>query len=49
MLSEGAVQAAAHRPRRKYRELLRAHIAQTVESPEQVKDEIRDLFRAVRG
>jgi RNA polymerase sigma factor (sigma-70 family) len=48
-LTEGAVQAAVHRLRRKYRELLRAHIAQTVESPEQVEDEIRDLFRAVRG
>ena len=48
-LSEGATQVAIHRIRRKYRELLRAHIEQTVESPEQVEDEIRDLFRAVRG
>lgn len=48
-LTEGATQVAIHRIRRKYRELLRAHIEQTVESPEQVEDEIRDLFRAVRG
>jgi len=48
-MTEGAVQAAVHRLRRKYRELLRAHIEQTVESSEQVEDEIRELFRAVRG
>lgn len=48
-LTEGAVQVSIHRLRRKYRELLRAHIEQTVGSPEQVEDEIRDLFRAVRG
>jgi hypothetical protein len=29
--------------------LLREHIEQTVESPEQAEEEIRDLFRAVRG
>ncbi|HSU67670.1 MAG TPA: sigma-70 family RNA polymerase sigma factor [Tepidisphaeraceae bacterium] len=48
-LSEGAVQVAASRLRKCYRELLREHIAQTVESAEQVEDELRDLFRAVRG
>lgn len=48
-ISEGAVQVAIHRLRKRYRELLRAHIGHTVESPEQVEDEIRDLFRAVRG
>jgi RNA polymerase sigma factor (sigma-70 family) len=48
-LTEGAVQVAVHRIRRRYRDLLRAHIAATVESPEQVDEEIRDLFRAVRG
>ena len=48
-ISEGAVQVAVHRLRKRYRELLRSHISQTVESPEQVEDEIRDLFRAVRG
>ena len=34
--------------RKRYRELLRAEIAQTVERPEDVDDEIRDLF-AVLG
>jgi hypothetical protein len=30
--------------RRRYRELLRSEIGQTVERPEEVDDEIRDLF-----
>jgi RNA polymerase sigma-70 factor (ECF subfamily) len=46
-LSEGAVKVAVHRLRRRYRELLREEIAQTVESPDQVEDEIQALFRAV--
>jgi RNA polymerase sigma-70 factor (ECF subfamily) len=45
--SEGAVKVAIHRLRRRYRELLREEIAQTVESAEQVEDEIQALFRAV--
>ena len=48
-LSEGAVQVTIHRLRKKYRELLRAHITRTVESPIQVDDEIRDLFLALRA
>lgn len=48
-MSEGAVQVVVHRMRKRYRELLREHIEQTVESPEQAEEEIRDLFRAVRG
>lgn len=48
-LSEGAIQVAASRLRKRYRELLREHIAQTVESPEEVEEELRDLFRAVRS
>jgi RNA polymerase sigma-70 factor (ECF subfamily) len=46
-LSEGAVKVAVHRLRKRYRELLREQIAETVESPEQVEQEIRDLFRAL--
>jgi RNA polymerase sigma-70 factor (ECF subfamily) len=46
-LSEGAARVAVHRLRRQYRELLREEIAQTVASPEQVDDEIRDLFAAL--
>jgi len=38
-----------HRLRRRYQELLRAEIAQTVASPEEVDDELRDLFAAVRA
>lgn len=47
-LSERAVKTAAHRLRRRYRELLRAEVAQTVTAPEEVEDELRDLFAAVR-
>jgi RNA polymerase sigma-70 factor (ECF subfamily) len=46
-LSAGAVRVAAHRLREQFRELLRDEIAHTVESPEQVEDEIRDLFAAL--
>ena len=46
-MTEGAVKVAAHRLRREYRELLRQGIAETVERPEDVDDEIRDLFAAL--
>jgi RNA polymerase sigma-70 factor (ECF subfamily) len=45
--SEGAIKVAAHRLRRRYRELLRAQIAETVEREEDVDGEIRDLFAAL--
>ncbi len=45
--SEGALKVAAHRLRRRYRDLLRAEIAQTVASPEEIDEEIRALFAAV--
>ena len=48
-MTEAAVKMAVHRLRRKYRRLLRAEIAQTVSSPEQVDDEIRHLFDALEG
>ncbi|HZN66003.1 MAG TPA: sigma-70 family RNA polymerase sigma factor [Tepidisphaeraceae bacterium] len=47
-MTEGSVKVAAHRLRRRYRDLLRLHIAETVGRPEDVDDEIRDLFAAVR-
>jgi RNA polymerase sigma factor (sigma-70 family) len=47
-ISETTAKVAAHRMRKRYRELLRAEIAQTVRRPEDVDDEIRDLF-AVLG
>ena len=46
-LSEGAVRVLVHRLRRRYRELLREQIQRTVESPEQVDEEIRHLFAAI--
>lgn len=45
-MTEAAVAVAAHRLRRRYRELLRAEIAQTVAGPGEVDDEIRSLFAA---
>jgi RNA polymerase sigma-70 factor (ECF subfamily) len=47
-ISEATVKVAAHRMRRRYRELLRAEIAQTVENPAEIDEEIRDLFAALR-
>jgi RNA polymerase sigma-70 factor (ECF subfamily) len=47
-LSGAAVKTAVHRLRRRYQELLRAEVARTVTSPEEVEDELRDLFAAVR-
>lgn len=46
-MSEGAVKVAVHRLRRQFRELVRDEIAQTVESPEDVEDELRHLWSAV--
>jgi RNA polymerase sigma-70 factor (ECF subfamily) len=48
-ISEQAVKVAVHRLRRRYQELLRGEIAQTVASPEEVDEELRDLFAAVRA
>jgi RNA polymerase sigma-70 factor (ECF subfamily) len=48
-VSEQAVKVAVHRLRRRYQELLRAEIAETVASPEEVDEELRDLFAAVRA
>jgi RNA polymerase sigma-70 factor (ECF subfamily) len=46
-ITEGAVKVAVHRLRRRYRDLLRDEIAQTVASPEEVEDEIRCLFSSL--
>jgi len=43
-LSAGALRMAVHRMRRKYGELLRAEIAETVATPEEVEEEIRFLL-----
>ena len=44
-----AARTAAHRMRKRYRRLLRAEIRDTVNSDEEVDDEIRRLFKAVAG
>ena len=46
-MTEGAVKVAVHRLRRRYRELLREEIAQTVADPAEVDDELGELFSAV--
>jgi RNA polymerase sigma-70 factor (ECF subfamily) len=43
-LSESAVKSAVHRLRRRYRQLLRDEIAQTVANPGEVDEELRHLF-----
>ena len=43
-LREGTVKVAVHRLRRRYGELLRAEIAETVGDPAEVEDEIRQLI-----
>lgn len=47
-LSEGALKVAIHRLRQRYREVLRAEIAETVDSPADVDEEMRHLVRVLR-
>ena len=47
--SESAVKAAAHRLRQRYREVIRAEIAETVEDPTEIDDELEFLFAALGG
>jgi RNA polymerase sigma-70 factor (ECF subfamily) len=44
--SEAAARVAAHRLRIRYRNLLREEVARTLNDPEALEDEIRDLFAA---
>lgn len=46
-LSEGAVKIAVHRLRKRYGQILREEIAQTVSIPEEVEEEIRHLFQVL--
>ena len=46
-MTEGAVKTAIHRLRGRYRELVRAEIAQTVTTNAQLDEEIRYLFKAL--
>lgn len=45
-MTEGAVKVAVHRMRRRFRDILRAQIAETVD-PDELDDEIAFLIRAV--
>ena len=47
--TEAAAKMATHRMRKRYRELLRDEIAETVEHVADVEDEIRGLFTAFSG
>jgi RNA polymerase sigma-70 factor (ECF subfamily) len=46
-MTEGALRAAVYRLRQQYRQLLRKTIAQTVDGPEAIDDEIRQLLAAL--
>ena len=48
-MSEDAVKVAVHRLRRRFGELLREEIADTVREPGEVDDEIRHLLGVLRG
>jgi RNA polymerase sigma-70 factor (ECF subfamily) len=46
-VTEGAVKVAVHRLRKRYRELLRTEIAQTMTETEDVDEELRHMFRVL--
>ena len=46
-VSAGAVRMSVHRLRRKYRQMLRAEIAETVSTPEEIDEKIRFLMSVV--
>ena len=46
-MSEGSIKVAAHRLRGRFRDLVREEITRTVDRPEDVEDEIRQLFAAL--
>lgn len=47
-LTEAAVKSAVHRLRLRFRELFRAEIAETIEHPSDVEEEMRHLLRSLR-
>jgi RNA polymerase sigma-70 factor (ECF subfamily) len=48
-MTEGALRVAVHRLRRRYRELLREEITQTLAHPAQADEEMQALFSALAG
>ena len=47
--TEGAIKVAVHRLRRRFRELLREEISQTIDDPKDVGNELRDLMLAIKS
>lgn len=45
-MSESTARVAVHRLRKRFRQVLREQVAQTVADPAEIEDEIRDLFKA---
>lgn len=48
-VTDGALKVAVHRLRRRFREAVRSEVAQTLNSPDQVETEMRQLFAALGG
>jgi RNA polymerase sigma-70 factor (ECF subfamily) len=48
-LTEGALRVAAHRLRRRYRDLVREEIAHTVADPTEIEEEVRHLMAVLSG
>jgi RNA polymerase sigma-70 factor (ECF subfamily) len=46
-MAETAARMAVHRLRQRYRQLIRAEVASTVASPEEVEAEMRHLFQVL--
>ena len=46
-MTEGAAKVAIHRLRKRFRELVKAEIAQTVDDATQVQDELRYLLEVL--
>ncbi len=47
-MSAGALKVAVHRLRRRFAALLRAEIGRTVETPDQIEEELRYLLTVIR-
>jgi DNA-directed RNA polymerase specialized sigma24 family protein len=48
-MTEGAVKAAAHRLRERYRQAVREEVSETLDSADNIDDEIRSLMAAVQA
>lgn len=48
-MNEGAVKVAIHRLRKRFREMVKAEVAQTVSDPASMREELDALMQALRG